>query len=187
MQVEDTQIPEVKLFKPRCHKDGRGFFVETFRQNVFAGAVGRDIAFVQDNHSLSAEKYTVRALHYQRPPHAQGKLVRCSRGSIVDVAVDARKGSATFGQHVKLILSADNMHQLWVPEGFLHGFVTLEPDTEVQYKCTDYYDRDCDGSVRWDDPALGVDWGFDPSLAVLSDKDMAAPGWGEFDSPFAMG
>lgn len=187
MQIEDTAIPEVKLVTPNCHRDDRGFFLETFRQKVMDEAAGREIVFVQDNHSLSSRPFTVRALHYQRPPHAQGKLVRCTRGSIADVAVDARVGSPTYGRHVKVILSADNMQQLWVPDGFLHGFVTLEPDTEVQYKCTDYYDRDCDGSVRWDDPALGIDWGFDPARAVLSDKDKSAPGWDVFDNPFVMG
>lgn len=185
MQIEVTEIPDVKLFKPRCHRDGRGFFVETFRQNTVAQAVGHDVVFVQDNHSLSADAHTVRALHYQRPPHAQGKLVRCTHGSIRDAVVDARVGSPTYGQHVKVILSAENMHQLWVPEGFLHGFVTLVADTEVQYKCTDYYDPECDGSVRWDDPGLGIDWGVDADTAILSDKDRKAPGWAQFVSTFA--
>jgi len=130
---------------------------------------------VQDNHSLSAKVGTVRGLHFQTAPHAQDKLVRCGRGALRDVAVDIRHGSPTFGQSVAVELSAENGRQLLVPKGFLHGFVTLEPDTEIVYKCTDYYAPDCDAGVRWNDPALGIDWGISEDDAVLSDKDTTAP------------
>jgi len=139
---------------------------------------------VQENHSLSQHAYTVRGLHFQRPPFAQGKLVRCSRGSIIDVAVDVRVGSSTYGKHVKAELSAENNAQLWVPEGFLHGFVTLEKDTEVQYKCTNYYSPECDGTILWNDPILAIDWTVRSYQACLSDKDKAAQGFSSFQSPF---
>ena len=140
--------------------------------------------FVQDNHSLSAQTNTVRGLHFQSPPHAQAKLVRCGRGRLLDVAVDIRKGSPTFGQWVAEELSFENGKQLLIPHGFLHGFVTLEPDTEIIYKCDDYYAPECDGAVRFDDPDLGIDWGIDPNKAILSDKDANAPFLKDFDSPF---
>ena len=143
--------------------------------------VGLNIDFVQDNHSLSRDVGTIRGLHFQSPPHAQGKLVRCGRGCLLDVAVDIRKGSPTYGQWVGQELSYENGKQLWIPAGFLHGFVTREPDTEIIYKCTDYYAPDCDGAVRWD--SCGIDWRFDGD-PVLSDKDEAAPALANFDSPF---
>ena len=158
--------------------------METFRQDIFEKHIGYPVTFVQDNHSLSTQKYTVRGLHYQTPPYAQGKLIRCIRGAILDVAVDARRNSLTYGQHVKAILSADNAAQLWVPAGFLHGFATLEPDTEIVYKCTNVYDKDCDGSVAWNDPDLNIDWGFSPAQAILSPKDRTAPAFRDFISPF---
>lgn len=141
---------------------------------------GFDLDFVQDNHSYSADVGTVRGLHYQAPPHAQDKLVRCSRGAIFDVAVDVRVGSRTFGQWVGVELTAENGKQLFVPKGFLHGFVTREPDTEVQYKVTDIYAPECDGSVRWD--SLGINWGV--RAPVLSEKDAAAPSFDDWQSPF---
>jgi dTDP-4-dehydrorhamnose 3,5-epimerase len=137
---------------------------------------------VQDNHSFSAEVGTLRGLHYQRPPRAQDKLVRCTRGAIFDVAVDFRAGSATYGKWVGVDLTAENGRQLLVPKGFLHGFVTRVADTEVQYKCTDVYAPDCDGAVRWDDPDIGIDWGV--SAPVLSVKDAAAPLLRDVTSPF---
>lgn len=188
MQVKELSIPGVFLFTPRRFGDDRGFFMETFRANQFSDATGVSTAFVQDNHSFSAQKHTVRGLHYQSPPFAQGKLVRCSRGAIVDVAVDGRENSPTYGQWVSEVLTADNGAQLFVPEGFLHGFSTLVDDTDVNYKCTNYYSAECDGSVAWNDPDLGVDWGradgFDPAQAVLSAKDSLAPNFAQWKSPF---
>jgi len=143
---------------------------------------GIDIDFVQDNHSLSAQVGTVRGLHFQSPPHAQDKLVRCGRGWLFDVAVDIRKGSPTYGQWVGEELSFANGKQLLVPKGFLHGFMTLEPDTEIIYKCSDYYAPECDGAVRWD--SCGIDWPLDVAAPVLSDKDKVAPLLADFDSPF---
>ena len=184
MDMQELDIPDIKLITPRRISDSRGFFMETYKQGAFEGVIGQKIEFVQDNHSFSAPIFTVRGLHYQSPPSAQGKLVRCTRGRIIDVAVDVRKRSSTYGQHVKAELSAENGAQIWVPVGFLHGFVTLEPDTEVLYKCTDYYEPECDGNVFWNDPALGIDWGIDPSKAVVSGKDAEAPMFSLFDSPF---
>ncbi len=149
-------------------------------------AHGIDTDFVQDNHSVSAAVNTVRGLHFQSPPHAQAKLVRCGRGRLFDVAVDIRKGSPTFGQWVGYELSFENGQQLLIPEGFLHGFATHEPDTEIIYKCSDYYAPECDGAVRFDDPDLGIDWGLGGD-AILSDKDANAPLMAQFDSPFIYG
>ena len=145
-----------------------------------------DYDFVQDNHSMSLTVGTLRGLHYQRPPHAQAKLVRCGRGRLWDVAVDIRVGSPTYGQWVGVELSFENGRQLMIPAGFLHGFVTLEPETEIVYKCTDYYAPDCDGAVAWNDPELGIDWptSGDP---VLSDKDAKAPLLSQIDNPFKWG
>jgi dTDP-4-dehydrorhamnose 3,5-epimerase len=145
---------------------------------------GFDIDFVQDNHSFSARAGTVRGLHFQSPPHAQAKLVRCGRGRLFDVAVDIRRGSPTFGRWFGVDLSFDNGRQILIPEGFLHGFVTREPDTEITYKCSDYYAPECDGAVRFDDPDLGIDWGLGGMAPVLSDKDAAAPAFANFVSPF---
>ncbi|MDG1127000.1 MAG: dTDP-4-dehydrorhamnose 3,5-epimerase [Hellea sp.] len=184
MNFKKLDLNEVILFEPTKFSDDRGFFMETFRANVFNEVVGSETVFVQENHSLSAQRGTVRGLHFQSPPHGQGKLVRCTRGSIVDVAVDVRKGSPTFGQHVRVELNAFNAQQLWVPVGFLHGFATLEPDTEVLYKVTDYYAAECDGSVLWNDPGLNIDWGVTESKAVLSKKDAVAPSFNSFQSPF---
>ena len=139
--------------------------------------------WVQDNHSMSGKTGTLRGLHYQSPPHAQDKLVRCSRGAIYDVAVDVRLGSVTYGKWVGVDLTPDNGWQLLVPKGFLHGFVTRLPDSEVQYKCSDTYAPDCDGGVAWHDPDIGIDWGF-VDQAALSAKDRAAPAFRDFNSPF---
>ena len=140
--------------------------------------------FVQDNHSVSAQAGTVRGLHFQAPPHAQAKLMRCGRGRLFDVAVDIRAGSPTFAQWERVDLSFENGRQLFVPEGFLHGFVTLEPDTEIIYKCSDYYASACERAVRFDDPAIGIDWGIDAADVVMSDKDAAAPLLADLDNPF---
>lgn len=142
---------------------------------------GISTEFVQDNHSLSSQVGTIRGLHFQSPPHAQAKLVRCGRGALFDVAVDIRKGSPTYGQWAGEELSFENGKQFLVPEGFLHGFITLQPDTEIIYKCSDYYAPDCDGAVRWD--SCGIEWPID-STPILSEKDEAAPALGDFDSPF---
>ncbi len=158
--------------------------METYQQERFNTAIGRPVSFVQDNHSLSRTKGTVRGLHYQSSPFAQGKLVRCTQGSITDVAVDIRNGSPTYGQHVKVILSAENAKQLWVPEGFLHGFATHEDNTEVAYKVTNYYDKASDGNIQWNDKDLAIDWGINEAAAVLSDKDKNAPKFKSFISPF---
>lgn len=182
MQIEATSIPDVKILTPRRFGDDRGWFMETFNAGVLAGA-GLDIAWVQDNHSMSARVGTLRGLHFQTPPRAQDKLVRCSRGAILDVAVDIRKGSPSYGKWVGVDLTPENGRQLLVPKGFLHGFVTRAENTEVQYKCSDLYAPDCDGGIRWDDPDIGIDWGLsgDP---VLSAKDTVAPFLRDYDSPF---
>ena len=180
MQIEHFHIPGPVLVTPRRFGDARGWFSETWNREALR-AEGLDWPdFVQDNHSYSAPKHTLRGLHYQRPPRAQDKLVRCSRGVILDVAVDARKGSPTYGQHVAVELSAESGAQLYVPKGFLHAFLTLTEDCEVQYKCTDIYAPDCDGGVRWD--SAGIDWGTE--APVLSDKDARAIPFAEFDTPF---
>ncbi|MHC0055471.1 dTDP-4-dehydrorhamnose 3,5-epimerase [Actibacterium sp. D379-3] len=185
MKIETTSLPGVMLLTPRRFGDARGFFSESWNRRTLAEA-GLDLPdFVQDNHSMSAQAGTVRGLHFQSPPHAQGKLVRCGRGAIYDVAVDIRRGSPTYGQWVGAELSFENGVQLWIPAGFLHGFLTLTDDAEIVYKCTDHYAPDCDGAVRWD--SAGIDW---PEVAgveapLLSDKDAAAPALADFDSPFA--
>jgi len=183
MEMVETAIPAVKRLTPRRFGDARGHFVETWNARTMA-SLGIDVAFVQDNQSFSAEAGTVRGLHYQAPPDAQGKLVRVLRGRILDVAVDARVGSPTYGRWVAEELSAENGAMLWVPRGFLHGFATLEPATEVSYKVDGFYAKASDGAVRFDDPDLAIDWGIDPARAVLSDKDAAAPSWRDFRSPF---
>jgi dTDP-4-dehydrorhamnose 3,5-epimerase len=174
MNVEKLAIPEVLLLTPPRHGDARGFFSETFHARRFAEA-GVTETFVQDNHSRSARTGTVRGLHCQIAPNVQGKLVRCVRGSIWDVAVDVRRGSPTFAKHVAAVLSAENWRQLWVPAGFLHGFCTLEPDAEVLYKVTGDYDRAAERGVIWDDSSLALPWPVDPADAVLSEKDKALP------------
>jgi dTDP-4-dehydrorhamnose 3,5-epimerase len=174
MKVEPLAIPEVLLIEPRRFEDARGFFSEVYNREAFRAA-GIEAEFVQDNHSLSRDAGVVRGLHFQTPPHAQGKLVRVLRGAILDVAVDLRRGSATYGRHVATELSGRNWRQLWVPPGFAHGFCTLEPDTEVAYKVTDIYAPDCDKGLAWDDLALGIAWPVDSRAAILSDKDRRHP------------
>lgn len=183
MQVEKTSIEGVLLLTPKRFGDVRGFFSESWNKRVMAKH-RLTYDWVQDNHSLSSRAGTVRGLHFQAPPHAQTKLVRCGRGALFDVAVDIRKGSPTYGQWVGVELSFENGRQLLVPTGFLHGFATREPDTEVIYKCTDYYAPDCDGAVRYDSPEIGIDWNFGSLEPILSEKDAAAPIFSNFDSPF---
>ncbi len=183
MNIEKTSLPGVLIITPPRFGDSRGFFSESWNRQKLAEQ-GVDLDFVQDNHSLSAKVGTVRGLHFQSPPHAQGKLVRCGKGCLFDVAVDIRKGSPTYGQWVGEELSFENGKQLLIPAGFLHGFITRTPDTEIIYKCTDYYAPECDGAVRFDDPDIGIDWGADTSGAIVSEKDDAAPLLRDFDSPF---
>ncbi len=183
MHVEKTALPGVLILTPRRFGDARGWFSEVWSAPVLAGN-GMNTVFVQDNHSYSRDVGTVRGLHFQSPPHAQVKLVRCGRGRVFDVAVDIRRGSPTFGQWTGVELSAENGRQIYIPAGFLHGFATLEPDCELLYKCSDVYAPDCDGAVRFDDADLGIDWGIDPAHAVLSDKDRAAPVFRNFATPF---
>lgn len=174
MKIEALDIPDIKLITPRLFQDERGFFSETYNRRTLAEA-GIAPDFVQDNHSFSRARGVVRGLHFQMPPKAQGKLVRATRGAILDVAVDLRHGSPWYGRHVSAVLSAANWSQLWIPEGFAHGFCTLEPDTEVQYKVTADYAPDRDRGLRFDDPALGIAWPVSAAGAVLSEKDRRQP------------
>ncbi len=183
MQLIPLEIPDVKLLVPKKFGDHRGFFSETYNRKTLAG-LGIDKEFVQDNHSLSAEKSVVRALHYQLPPMAQDKLVRVVRGAILDVAVDVRRASPSFGRHVSAVISAENWRQIYVPIGFAHGFVTLEPNTEVIYKVTNYYSPTHERGIRWNDAALGIDWGVNEAEAVLSQRDTLHPGFQEIKELF---
>ncbi len=174
MQITETAIPDVKLVEPKKFGDNRGFFSETFNLANFEEA-GVAMNAVQDNHSLSGPRGTVRGLHFQTPPYAQAKLVRVTRGAVLDVAVDIRHSSPTFGQHVAVELSAEKWNQLYIPKGFAHGFCTLEPDTEFLYKVDAYYAPDHDAGLQWNDPTLAVDWPVKAEEAELSDKDKAHP------------
>jgi dTDP-4-dehydrorhamnose 3,5-epimerase len=183
MKYERQSIPDVILFSPARFGDERGFFSETWTARAMIDA-GIDLPFVQDNHSMSQAKGVLRGLHCQLDPHAQGKLVRCVKGSIWDVAVDARHGSRTFGRHVAAELSAANWQQLWIPPGFVHGFVTLEPDSEVVYKTTGYYDKESERAIIWNDPDLALPW---PVTEVqLSDKDKVATRWADMPAWFRL-
>jgi dTDP-4-dehydrorhamnose 3,5-epimerase len=174
----------VQLIKPRRFGDARGWFTEVYSQPVFA-TLGISCTFVQDNHSLSVPPFTLRGLHFQRPPREQDKLVRCIRGRIFDVAVDVRRGSPTYGQYVGTELSAANGHQLFIPAGFGHGFLTLEENCEVTYKCSDTYAPEHDGGLRWDDPTISINWPIPLEVTPeLSPKDKAQPLLGVFQSPF---
>jgi dTDP-4-dehydrorhamnose 3,5-epimerase len=174
MQIERLAIPDVILITPARFADPRGVFVETWNDRRYA-EIGVPGPFVQDNHSVSVYRGTIRGLHRQIAPHVQGKLVRCVRGAIWDVAVDLHPGSPTYGRHVAATLTAANWCQLWVPEGFLHGYCTLEPDCEVIYKVTAPYDPGAERGVIWNDPTLAIPWPVTPGEAVLSDKDLALP------------
>ena len=180
MKVRETALPGVLILEPARFGDARGFFSESWNKRRMEDA-GLNFDFVQDNHSLSTEVGTLRGLHFQSPPHAQAKLVRCGRGALFDVVVDVRTGSPTYGQWAGFDLTFDNGLQLLVPEGFIHGFVTREPMTEIVYKCSDYYAPECDGAVAWN--SCGIDWGLS-SEPILSEKDAAAVPLSEFDSPF---
>ncbi|MDH5798583.1 MAG: dTDP-4-dehydrorhamnose 3,5-epimerase [Paracoccaceae bacterium] len=183
VDIQQTALQGVLIITPARFGDLRGFFSESYNRARMAEQ-GITTEFVQDNHSLSMKAGTLRGLHFQSPPHAQAKLVRCGRGRLLDVAVDIRAGSPTYGQWIGVELSFENGKQLLIPEGFLHGFVTREPETEIVYKCSDYYAPECDGAVRFDDPAIGIDWGLDGAEPVLSEKDRTAPLLAELDNPF---
>lgn len=183
MEVEETRLPGVKIITPLRIADDRGFFSESYNREKLLSH-GIDIVFVQDNHSFSTSINTIRALHYQSPPHAQAKLVRCGRGLIYDVVVDVRKESPTFGEWLGIDLSFENGKQLLVPVGFLHGFVTRSQNTEIIYKCSDHFSPECDGAIRFDDPSIAIDWGIDTNTAILSAKDTSAPLLAEIDNPF---
>ncbi len=180
MEIEKTNIEGLLLLKPRVLGDQRGYFFESYRTELFL-SLGINARFVQDNESLSG-KGVLRGLHFQNPPHAQGKLVRVVTGAVLDVAVDIRKGSPTYGRHVAFELNDRNKHMVWIPEGFAHGFLTLSEGTIFQYKCTNYYNKDSEGSIRWNDPDLAIDWQYaDP---VVSEKDRAAPHFNQLKTKF---
>lgn len=184
MDIQGTDLPGVLILTPKRHGDDRGFFSEAWNRETLV-AHGIDLDFVQDNHSFSAQPGTVRGLHFQAPPRAQDKLVRCGRGALFDVAVDIRKGSPTYGHWFGAELSFENGRQLLVPQGFAHGFITLTPNCEILYKCTDIYAPETEGAVHFADPDIGVDWGINPDEAVVSQKDGQAPRFADLDSPFA--
>jgi dTDP-4-dehydrorhamnose 3,5-epimerase len=184
MNVISLSIPEVKILEPERFGDQRGFFSETYNRRTLAER-GIELEFVQDNHSLSRPKGTIRGLHYQSPPFAQAKLVRVVRGSILDVAVDLRQGSPTYGKHVAAAISAKAWNQILVPVGFAHGFCTLEADTEIIYKVTNYYSREHDQGILWNDPELGIDWPVSKETSLVSPKDRRLPRLSEIVSPFA--
>jgi dTDP-4-dehydrorhamnose 3,5-epimerase len=183
MLVRPLQIPEIKLITPTRFVDERGFFSETYSRRCLIEA-GIDADFVQDNHSFSAAIGVVRGLHFQISPHAQGKLIRVARGAVFDVVVDIRHGSPTFGQHISTVLSADNWAQLWVPVGFAHGFCTLEANTEVLYKTTDYYSPESSRGIKWDDPTLQIAWPVQAANAILSAIDRSYPPLSELPAQF---
>lgn len=184
MQFEETDIPAVKIVTPKKQGDARGFFSEVYKQSDW-DAAGLDYRFVQDNHSYSAPVGTLRGLHFQTPPVAQDKLVRVIRGRILDIAVDIRRSSPTFGRHVAVELSAENWRQLFIPAGFAHGFVTLEPDTEVLYKVTSLYSPAHDRGLAYDDPDIAIEWPAPPGGLILSDKDKRWPRLRDLADAFA--
>ncbi|MFT3729148.1 MAG: dTDP-4-dehydrorhamnose 3,5-epimerase [Terricaulis sp.] len=183
MHIEPTALADVLIIKPQKFGDHRGFFSETFKQSALREA-GVDVAWVQDNHSFSAARGVVRGLHFQRPPTAQAKLLRVTRGAILDVAVDVRKASPTYGRHVAVELSAENWAQLYVPAGFAHGFCTLTENAEVIYKVSASYSPNDEGGVIWDDPDLGIAWPVPAAVATLSPRDLAWPRFRDLVSPF---
>lgn len=182
MEVIKTSIEGVVILEPRVYRDSRGYFYESYSKRDFEAAVG-PVEFVQDNQSCSTYG-VMRGLHFQRPPHTQAKLVRCVAGSVLDVAVDLRKGSPTYGDHVAVELTSDNHRQLFVPRGFAHGFAVLSDIAVFQYKCDNYYAPEADGGIAITDEMLGIDWKIDPTKAILSEKDLRHPVLKDFDSPF---
>lgn len=184
MDVVKTDIEGVLIIEPRVFTDSRGYFFESFSQKVYDEVLGH-IDFVQDNESCSS-RGVMRGLHFQRPPHAQAKLVRCVRGSVLDVAVDIRKGSPTYGKHVTCLLTEHNHRQFFIPRGFAHGFAVLSDTAVFQYKCDNYYCPEADGGISIIDPSLDIDWRIDLKEAILSDKDKNNPLLKDFDSPFTL-
>jgi dTDP-4-dehydrorhamnose 3,5-epimerase len=180
MQIHKTPIEGLLIFEPKIWKDDRGYFFESFRADLFEQQ-RIDACFIQDNQSLS-QKGAVRGLHFQAPPFGQGKLVRVIQGKVLDVAVDIRKGSATYGQAFSIELSGENQLQFWIPEGFAHGFSTLEDQTIFAYKCTNYYHKASEGGIRYDDPSLNIDWKI--SAEIVSPKDLELPFLADLNSPF---
>ena len=184
MEVIKTAIEGLVIIEPKVFGDARGYFFESFSQREFQEKVA-NIQFVQDNESMS--KFGVmRGLHFQRPPYAQSKLVRCVKGKVLDVAVDIRKGSPTYGKHVTALLTEDNHRQFFIPKGFAHGFAVLSESAIFQYKCDNYYAPQSEGAVAWNDPDLGIDWGVPLEKAILSEKDMKHPRLKDIDSPFEL-
>ncbi len=183
MKAEPTSLPDVIRLTPRRFTDARGYFMETFRLANFRNVTNTDVEFVQENQSLSLKANTIRGLHFQGPPHGQGKLVRCVKGSILDVAVDIRRGSPSYGKSIVDILTAENDRQLWIPSGFLHGFRTLEDDTIVSYQCTEIYAPDSEGAVLWNDSDLAIAWGI-KTPASISERDLEASPFSTFQTPF---
>jgi dTDP-4-dehydrorhamnose 3,5-epimerase len=181
MKAIPTDIKDVFIIEPRVFQDERGLFFESFQQETFNDLIGRKLTFVQENESIS-KKGVIRGLHFQNPPHAQGKLVRVIKGSVLDVAVDIRKDSITYGKSISVVLTSENRRQLWIPEGFAHGFVALEEDTIFQYKCTNYYNKASEDALLWNDSTLAIDWKIDQP--ILSPKDEIAPTFDQFQSPF---
>jgi dTDP-4-dehydrorhamnose 3,5-epimerase len=181
MKALPTEIKDVIIIEPIVFQDDRGLFFESFQQEKFNELIGQQISFVQDNESVS-KKGVLRGLHYQNPPFAQGKLVRVIKGSVLDVAVDIRKNSPTYGEHVAVLLSSENKRQLWIPEGFAHGFIALEDETIFQYKCTNFYHSASEQALLWNDKTLQINWSIDQPL--LSPKDEIAPAFNDFHSPF---
>jgi dTDP-4-dehydrorhamnose 3,5-epimerase len=183
MKIDQTPLSGVVVITPARFGDHRGFFSESYSAKALADH-GITIPFVQDNHSLSMTLGTIRGLHFQAPPHAQDKLVRCGRGALFDVVVDIRKGSPTYGQWFGVELSFENGKQLLVPAGFAHGFATRDSETEIIYKCSEYYAQSSEGALAWDDPDIGIDWGLGETSPVLSEKDVNAPRLADLNSPF---
>lgn len=181
MEFIKTKFDGVYLIKPKVFQDNRGFFMETYSQKAFAEQ-GIEANFVQDNHSLSAQKGVLRGLHFQAPPYAQAKLARVTKGSVYDVIVDIRKNSPTYGQWEAFTLSADNFQMLYVPHGFAHGFLTLVDNTEFQYKCDNFYEPSSEQGIIWNDPTLNIDWPIKD--VILSEKDKLHPKFQDFNSPF---
>ncbi|CAF0757584.1 unnamed protein product [Adineta steineri] len=185
LEVEKLKFPDVLLLTPRCVRDNRGFFLEGFNENNFNTATGLNVKFVRDCMSMSLQQGTIRGLHYQSPPCATAKLVSVLIGRIRDVIVDIRRGSPTYGQHTCVELSADSFKQLFIPAGYLHGFITLEPRTCVMYKMDSFFSSSCDGAVYWNDPDLAINWKLTPStVPIISDKDTSAQLFADFLSPF---
>ncbi|MFN5295764.1 MAG: dTDP-4-dehydrorhamnose 3,5-epimerase [Flavobacteriales bacterium] len=181
MEIRTTDFRELLIVAPTVFSDDRGAFLESFNEARFRVSTGLNITFVQDNESVS-KKDVIRGMHFQLPPKGQAKLVRVSKGSVLDVVVDLRKTEPTYGQHFKIVLSAENALQLFIPEGFAHGFLVLEDQTIFSYKCSNYYSKDLERSLRWDDPAFAIDWNC--AEPIISDRDRSAMAWDEFESPF---